>query len=72
MNKIKCPFCGSEDWTVEEDKDEGREIMQWYVECNHCGARGSDAPDSEAQAISQWETISNAVEELNNETGKTS
>lgn len=45
-----CPFCGSEDLRVENDK---REDPWWQISCFTCGALGPSA-DSSQDAVERW------------------
>lgn len=47
----QCPFCRSDDLTIELQPITGRE----YVSCERCGAEGPKET-SETRAVSKWNT----------------
>ncbi len=45
---LSCPFCGWEDTAVNGN--------DWFVTCEHCGAKGPDALAPEDSGKSLWNT----------------
>jgi len=63
MEQIKeCPYCESKDCEV----DDWSYGLDYYGECNDCGARGSLAK-SKTDAILLWNAAANQIEQLRKE-----
>lgn len=53
----RCMFCGSDDLMVVTEttfNPEGKDVPEYYVECEMCGARGPRSAVDEEFAILHW------------------